>query len=164
MTRKTLCTTIASMLATVAFAAAAHGPGKDDKFKSMDANSDGQISSAEHSASVTKMFGEMDADKDGFVTTTELDARHAAKGDKAGKMKSSDKIAKMDKDGDGKMSAAEYDAGASDMFKKADADNSGSLTQAEMSAAEGRVSSTGATDHSGHAAGSGTTTPPPDGK
>jgi Ca2+-binding EF-hand superfamily protein len=173
MTRKTLSTLIVAMLATTAFAAAAHGPGKDDKFKMMDTNSDGQISAAEHAAGITKMFSDMDADKDGFVTTTEIDARHAAKGETAGKsdMKSSDKIATMDKDGDGKLSAAEYDTGAADIFKKMDTDNSGAVSQAEMSSAHGKMMSdqakdkepaAGMTDHSGHDADSGTT-PTPDG-
>ena len=177
MTRKTLCTLVAAMLASAAFGAAAHGPG-DDKFKMMDTNSDGQISSAEHAAGVTKMFGEMDADKDGFVSAAEMDAKHAAKADKGEMrghdMKSADKIGKMDKDGDGKLSAAEHDAGAADMFKKADADGNGMLSQSEMSSAHGKMMSkdkawdakdkdAGMTDHSGHDAGSGTTTPPPDG-
>ncbi|MCC8364291.1 hypothetical protein LK996_14545 [Lysobacter sp. A6] len=178
MTRKTLCTLIAAMLATAAFSAAANKSG-DDKFKMMDTNSDGQVSSAEHAAGVTKMFGEMDANKDGFVTAAEMDARHAMKADKGDMrghdMKSSDKIAKMDKDGDGKLSAAEHDAGAADMFKMADSDGNGMLSQSEMSSAHGKMMSkdkaskdkdkdaAGMTDHSGHDAGSGTTTPPPDG-
>ena len=84
--------------------------GGEDKFKMMDANNDGQVSAAEHDAAVTRMFGDMDGDKDGFVTGAELDAKHAAMktadtGEKRGMdMKSSDKIAKMDKDGDGKLS------------------------------------------------------------
>ena len=183
MTRKTLCTLVAAMLASAAFGAAAHGPG-GDKFKMMDTNGDGQISSAEHAAAVTKMFGEMDADKDGFVTAAEMDAGHMAKmGAEKGEMrghdmKSADKIAKMDKDGDGKLSSAEHDAGAADMFKMMDKDGNGSISQAEMNSGHDKMmskdksdawsdkdkgTSAGMTDHSGHDAGSGTTTPPPDG-
>jgi len=180
MTRKTMCTLIAAMLASAAFGAAAHGPGGGDKFKMMDTNNDGQISAAEHAAGVTKMFGEMDANKDGFVTAAEMDAKHAAKADKGEMrghdMKSADMISKMDTDGDGKLSAAEHDAGAAAMFKKADADGNGMLSQSEMMSTHDKMMSkdkewkdkdkgaSGMTDHSGHDAGSGTTTPPPDGK
>ena len=114
-------------IATTAFA-------KDDnKFKSMDTNNDGQISSAEHAAGVTKMFSTMDADKDGFVTAAEMDAGSMKmKSHSEMKMSSSEKIKTMDTDGDGKLSAAEHDAGAASMFTKADKDGNGSISQAEM--------------------------------
>ena len=131
MMRKTLhMCVVAVALASVAFGASANHGG-EDKFKMMDTNNDGQVSAAEHDAAVTKMFGDMDADKDGFVTAAELDAKHASmktadKGEKRGMdMKSSDKIAKMDKDGDGKLSAAEYGGGAKEMFGKMDTDGNG---------------------------------------
>jgi Ca2+-binding EF-hand superfamily protein len=110
----------------------------DTKFKSMDTNNDGQISSAEHSAGVTRMFSTMDANKDGFVTSTEMDASHKgmkASSDKGMKKSASSKISSMDTDGDGKLSSAEHDAGATTMFTKMDTDGNGSVSQAEMSSA-----------------------------
>ena len=175
MNRKTLFLACLSMCG-VAFAGAAFA--KDDHFKMMDANSDGKVSSAEHAAAVTKMFGEMDADKDGFVTTVEMDATHAkmwkdkeGKDMKAGeqgmkKMSSADKIAKMDTDGDGKLSSAEHDAGAATMFTSMDKDGDGALTMGEMESGMQRASKDAkAMDHSGHdmsdKAQGGTTTPQP---
>ena len=145
MTHKTL---FIAILAMTCGAALAHGPGKDDKFKMMDTDGNGSISSAEHAAGVTKMFTDMDADKDGFVTATEMDARHAAKGDKAMKMSSTDKIGKMDTDGDGKLSAAEHDAGAAKMFTDMDGDKDGSLSKAEMGKAHGEMKAD--SGHAGH--------------
>ena len=146
MTRKTLCIAI---LAMTCGAALAHGPGKGDKFKMMDTDGNGSISSAEHAAGVTKMFTEMDADKDGFVTTAEMDARHAAKGDKAMKMSSADKIKAMDTDGDGKLSSAEHDAGAAKMFSDMDADKDGSISKAEMDKGHDEMMKADA-GHAGH--------------
>ncbi|KGQ18112.1 Calcium-binding EF-hand-containing protein [Lysobacter dokdonensis DS-58] len=145
MTRKTLHMCLVAALAGIAFGASAHGDG--DKFKMMDTNGDGQISAAEHEAGVTKMFTEMDADKDGFVTAAEMDSMHASmksadKGEKRGMdMKSSEKIAKMDKDGDGKLSAAEHSTGAQEMFGKMDADGNGMLSRAEMNAGHDKMMS-----------------------
>lgn len=144
MTRKTL---FIAILAMASGAALAHGPGKDDKFKMMDTDGNGSISSSEHAAGVTRMFTEMDADKDGFVTAAEMDARHAAKGDKAMKMSSADKIKSMDTDGDGKLSSAEHDAGAAKMFSDMDADKDGSLSRAEMDKGHGDMAEKG---HAGH--------------
>src|SRR5688572_33489570 len=102
-----------AMLGGAALAGPAFAHGDDSKFKSMDTNGDGQISSSEHAAGVTAKFTSMDTDKDGFVTTTEMDTAHAAmKGGSGMKMSSADKIGKVDTDGDGKLSSAENDAGA----------------------------------------------------
>ena len=145
MTRKTL---FIAILAMTCGAALAHGPGKGDKFKMMDTDGNGSISSAEHAAGVTKMFTEMDADKDGFVSATEMDARHAAKGDKAMKMSSADKIKSLDTDGDGKLSAAEHDAGAAKMFTDMDGDKDGSLSKAEMDMGHDKMKAD--SGHAGH--------------
>jgi Ca2+-binding EF-hand superfamily protein len=113
----------------------------DDKAKMMDTNNDGMVSSAEHAAGAKKMFGEMDANADGNVTAAEMDAYKATKmKDKAGKegdrpkMSSADKIREIDTDGDGKISAAEHEAGSQKMFGKMDTDGDGSISQAEMKA------------------------------
>jgi len=110
----------------------------DDKFKSMDTDGDGAVSSAEHAAGAQKMFTKMDANHDGAVTAAEMDAAWAAKGkgDKAAKMKmsSADKIKEIDTDGDGKLSAAEHAAGSQKMFAAMDANGDGKVTEAEMQA------------------------------
>lgn len=136
----------AAALAAPAWAGCGH---PEAKFNSMDANSDKMVSSAEHAAAVTKMFGEMDADGDGKVSAQEMDARHGTAsaatseprtmndaamdtGAMRRPMSATDKIAKMDTDGDGMLSSAEHDAGAAAMFSKMDTDGNGSLSHQEM--------------------------------
>jgi len=165
MTRKTLTLIVMSMLGGAVLSG--NALAKDDgMFKQMDANGDGKISTAEHATGAIKMFAGMDTNKDGFVTAAEMDAYSAAmwkdKGDKMGKdakdakmaghMKSSaDKIATMDTDGDGKLSAAEHDAGAARMFGEIDTDKDGNVTQAEMDAGmKMKMQDHAAMDHADH--------------
>lgn len=134
-------------LAAAPFALAEHASGHpaDAMFKSMDANSDGQISRAEHATGGKKMFTDADANRDGFVTVVEMDAAHKLMADKQAqtdKHAATDKptaatpnraeMFKMhDKNGDGKLTAAEHDAGCEAMFTKMDKNKDGSLTPAE---------------------------------
>lgn len=57
----------------------------------------------------------------------------------AGDMSSAEKFKKMDTNGDGKLSAAEHEAGARDMFMKMDTNKDGSVTAAEMDASHKRM-------------------------
>lgn len=99
----------------------------------MDKNGDGSIGADEHAAGAGNMFATMDADHDGTVTTTEMDAAQAAfKGDK--RMSSADKIKTIDGNADGTLSREEHEAGSQAMFAKMDADGDGRLTPAEMQA------------------------------
>jgi len=114
-----------------------------DMFKAMDANSDGQVSPAEHVTGAGKMFTDMDADRDGFVTAAEMTAAHlkmkadmAMPGAKPAKpvksdLTSAEMIKKHDKNNDGRLSAAEHDAGCAAMFTKMDKNKDGTLNQAE---------------------------------
>ena len=153
MQRRLLALSIMGALA-LASAAWAH----DDKFKTMDSNGDGKITAAEHAAGAKAMFDRMDANHDGNVTAAEMDAGHAMMKDrdddmhgmkagekaKAGKamdhdmddmdMSSADKIAKMDTNGDGMLSATEHEAGAAAMFKDMDSNGDGNLSRSEMKA------------------------------
>ncbi|HVJ36901.1 MAG TPA: hypothetical protein VM687_03745 [Stenotrophomonas sp.] len=138
MKRKTLMVAVGAMLLVPALASA-----NEDKFKQMDSNGDGSISSAEHAAGAQKMFTAMDTNKDGSVTAAEMDAQWAAKKGKDGKMdgkadgmkmSAAEKIKEIDTNGDGKISAAEHAAGSQKMFGKLDADGDGKVTAAEMQA------------------------------
>ncbi len=110
----------------------------DAMAKKMDTDGDGKVSAAEHAAATKAMFARMDADKDGSVTAAEMDASHAAM-KKDGQatdspMSSVDKIKTIDTDGDGRISAAEHEAGSKLMFAKMDSDMDGAVTAAEMEA------------------------------
>lgn len=149
------------MAAVLSLALALGAPALADdsgaRFKMMDANNDGMVSAAEHAAAVTRMFGEMDADGDGTVTAAEMDARHAMKKPAKAKepmtsndavmdhgamhreMSSAEKIARMDTNGDGMLSAAEHDAGARTMFSEMDTDGNGSLSRQELAAGHAKM-------------------------
>jgi Ca2+-binding EF-hand superfamily protein len=156
--RSMMIRTAAAVLCGMATVAVANESG--DKFKTMDTNNDGMISAQEHAAGVTKMFAEMDANHDGNVTAAEMDAGHhmmkgmakhegtrtmndAAmdQGEMHRQMSSTDKIAKMDTNGDGVLSAAEHDAGAQAMFSEMDTDGNGSLSRQEMAAGHAMMKS-----------------------
>lgn len=136
MTMQRRTGTIAAMLCGLGLAAGAWANNPGDKFKTMDSNADGMVSAEEHAAGVRSMFTQMDANRDGNVTAAEMDAGHKMKmkDDKGMRMSSADKIAKMDTDGDGKLSLAEHEAGAKAKFSEMDTDKNGSLTMQEMQA------------------------------
>jgi Ca2+-binding EF-hand superfamily protein len=56
-------------------------------------------------------------------------------------MSAAEKIAKIDTNGDGKLTAAEHASGSKAMFAKMDADHDGKLTAQEMSAGHERLMS-----------------------
>lgn len=148
---------VASILCGVALA----GGDKGDHMKMMDSNGDGQVTSAEHARAAKTMFTKMDANSDGKVTAAEMDAAHPlmkgsqdrmAKGDtrhedghdkenaadqahgqSRGKMMgSAQKIAAIDTDGDGTLTAAEHAMGSQKMFTRMDANGDGTLTAQEL--------------------------------
>lgn len=146
---------VASIVCGIALA----GGDKDDHMKMMDTDGDGKISSAEHTAGAATMFAHMDANRDGRVIAAEMDAAHRMKkdskddtartedghdkenaadksadqaGHKGGRMSSSAKIAAIDADGDGQLSAEEHALGSQRMFSKMDTNKDGHLTAQEM--------------------------------
>jgi Ca2+-binding EF-hand superfamily protein len=142
------------LVSTVLAASAALAGGgewsADAQFKMMDADADGKVTSSEHAAGAEAMFMKMDADKDGKVTAGEMDALHAAMKDQAhtamkdqskdstshdGKhareMSSEQKIAVIDTDGDGVITAAEHQSGSQRMFARMDGNGDGSLSKEE---------------------------------
>ena len=60
--------------AAVSLALAFGAQAGEDKIQMMDANKDGMISAAEHTAGARQMFQKMDADGDGRVTVAEVEA------------------------------------------------------------------------------------------
>jgi Ca2+-binding EF-hand superfamily protein len=156
--QRRMAMTMAAAACTLMATAAWANNDAGDKFKMMDANGDGMVSASEHAAAVTKMFSEMDANGDGNVTAAEMDAKHdrkaAAKSNMTSNdaamdhdmhgmhdMKSADKIAKMDTNGDGVLSASEHDSGAQAMFTEMDTDGNGSLSRQEMASGHAMMKS-----------------------
>lgn len=119
------------LLAALPFCAVAAG------MMDMDADADGFVTPAEHAEGASRMFEAMDADADGRVTAAEMTAAQAkvtGKPAQAGAMSSQDKIAAVDADKDGVLTAKEHADGSVVMFGKMDADRDGRLSKAELEA------------------------------
>jgi Ca2+-binding EF-hand superfamily protein len=101
------------------------------KFKAMDKNGDGKVSREEFPGR-PQMFERVDANKDGVLEASEVKALAAsvAKAAPAGAAQPGARIMAMDKDGDGKVSKAEF-VGAPAFFDRLDSDKDGSLTKDE---------------------------------
>jgi Ca2+-binding EF-hand superfamily protein len=84
MKRTLICT---SLVATVLFAGTAFA-NDQEKFRKMDTDGDGRLTSAEHMAGAQEMFTKMDANGDGAVTMEEMkahkDMKHDSKDGKRG--------------------------------------------------------------------------------
>jgi Ca2+-binding EF-hand superfamily protein len=111
------------------------------RFKAMDTNGDGKISEAEHESSATAKFDTMDSNRDGRVTATEMDAFKANthKDKKAAKgwsttYWSADRVKKLDTNGDGSLTIAEFQAGANTKFAEMDTNKDGFLSKSEVEA------------------------------
>ena len=122
--------------------AAEHAAGARMMFGQMDADHDGSVSAAEMDAGHAKMK-ERDDDMHGMKAGEKAKTDKAMAGhDMSGHgmdhdrmmMSSADKIAKMDSNGDGMLSASEHEAGAAAMFKDMDSNGDGSLSRQEFDA------------------------------
>lgn len=117
-----------------------HAEGAKLMFSKMDSNKDGQVTAQEMDAAHATM-----KDKDHAAARTadaspdmeKMQDKKAYDQTGTGKgmpkeMSSAQKIAVMDTNNDGKLSAAEHAAGAKQMFSKMDADHDGTLTAQEL--------------------------------
>lgn len=105
------------------------------RFKAMDKNGDGKVSRDEFPGRPA-MFERVDKNKDGVLEASEVKAlaesmpKGGTPGGGPAGMQPGARIMAMDKDGDGKVSRAEF-SGAPAVFDRLDADKDGSLTRDE---------------------------------
>lgn len=106
--------------------------GRGGMFARLDGNGDGKLTRAEFEAP----FDRLDANRDGFVDQTEIAAlRSLAGGGAPGGQGGGERLARLDTDGDGKISRAEYDR----PFDRLDTDRNGVVDAGELAAVQGRI-------------------------
>jgi hypothetical protein len=154
MKRTVLISSLTALaLAGTAFAAIAASDGKPGRaehrgdrammlpFEDIDADADGKITTEEMQAHATLRFEEADADKDGLLDAAEMQAQMLARATARMTERSARMIERMDRDGDGKLSAEEMRAGPREgdrfarMLSRLDKDEDGALSREEFEAA-----------------------------
>jgi Ca2+-binding EF-hand superfamily protein len=102
-------------------------------FERLDADNDGKITKAEMSAGRERMFKRLDRNGDGVIDENEIEkARQAIEDRAAGaEARLSGQWRRMDRDRDGKVSVAEFQA-RSAMFELADRNSDGVVTKDEI--------------------------------
>jgi Ca2+-binding EF-hand superfamily protein len=102
-------------------------------FERLDADKDGKITKAEMSAGRERMFKRLDRNGDGVIDENEVEQARRVIEDRAASAEArlSGQWRRMDKDADGKVSAAEFQA-RSAMFELADRNGDGVVTKDEI--------------------------------
>lgn len=111
-----------------------HGMGRGfhQMFEAMDADGDGAATRAEIEALNATRAGEVDADKDGAITASELLAWREAEREKARTARAERQLARMDADGDGAVSTAEFEAARTWRMARFDRNGDGTIEPQEM--------------------------------
>lgn len=120
------------------------GMGPKIDFAAIDANGDGKITPDEMKAWQAKQVDGLDANNDGYLTEDEIVNFRTKQAEARIKARVAAMFAKRDLNGDGKLSAAEMmsaprDMIAQRMFRMADRNKDGAVSQAEFDAAKARV-------------------------
>lgn len=102
----------------------------------MDIDGDGAISAREHQSGSRKTFESMDANHDGEVTAAEMQSSGVSTASAGHPTTASApaeaRIAAVDRDSDGKLTAEEHATASQEMFGRLDGDRDGLLSQNEI--------------------------------
>lgn len=147
MKRTTLAALLGSAALVVALPLAAqaerggdhHGGMRGDHMKAMDSNGDGDISTAEVEAFQASIFAAADTNKDGSLTLAELNAHHEVMEAKRKAERQQAMFAKLDTDGNGKVSTAEFASKPMRGMERFDTDGDGTVTEEEREAAHAKM-------------------------
>jgi len=110
------------------------GPGmkpreRGGRFAAMDANDDGKVTKAEMEVARKARFDAIDANGDGTLTTEEMEAARPGPGRLEGRRPF---MLRMDSDGDGAVSRAEFETAGGTWFDRLDEDGDGAVASSEL--------------------------------
>ena len=97
--------------------------------ESADTNGDGVVTHAEFLAARERAFSRLDRNTDGFVDASDAPALPRARRKAQGRL--AELVAQLDKNGDGRVSEAEFIDGPTPLFDRADFDHNGELSREE---------------------------------
>lgn len=148
-----LSAVLAGSVSTLAQAEGKDGPGPMPmlNFDAIDADKDGNITTAEFDAYRAAEFAKADANSDGQVSAEELAAKQVADMTARAAEMATKMIGRMDENADGQLSAEEMANGprAPSMFERADADGNGSISKEEAEAMQDKMGKHGKRHHRG---------------
>jgi Ca2+-binding EF-hand superfamily protein len=107
-------------------------PDPSKIFDSADTNGDGVITREEFHAARERMFIRLDRNGDGYIDKDDMSGRLA--GRQKAQERLADLVTQLDKDGDGRVSKAEFVDGPTPLFDRADTDHNGVLSKEEVAA------------------------------
>ncbi len=101
-------------------------------FDAADTNGDGVITRKEFLAARASAFVRLDRNGDGYIDKDDLPSRLVGRGNAQQRL--TQLVTQLDKDGDGRVSKAEFVEGPTPLFDRADTDHNGELSRDEVAA------------------------------
>lgn len=127
---------IAGALIAASSAASSQPHSGGNPFEAADTNDDGMVVRDEFIAARAELFARMDRNSDGFIDEADR-AEHEAEHRRGERGKR--RHARMDSDGDGKLSKDEFVSAGTPLFDRMDTDHDSVLSSAELEAAKSRA-------------------------
>ena len=106
----------------------------DATFERLDTNRDNVVDAREMDDARARQFARADIDGDGYISGSETADRDGRRGRRGG----GDPVARMDRDGDGRVSRTEF-RGTTDLLERADYNGDGRVTRREFEEAAERM-------------------------